>query len=257
MGLKLDLGPDVPTWLEDNIIMMAPTGSFSYGTNIETSDRDYGGVCIPPIEYYLGMDSFNQYDSSGGKRYRNTAEDTDVKVDHISKLFKDAMKGSPTSLDLLFIDEDKFTTLNDLGRLLLSNRKMFLSKRVFDRYGGFARAQFRQVVNSTQNRNRLEGSSYERGYDLKKFMHSVRLLTSGTEILNTGDYSTYRPDRNLLIGCRIGMYSLQEAIELVEHYDEELNKALLSTELPTKPNYDQVNDVLVSINARALQLREG
>ncbi|HWL26789.1 MAG TPA: nucleotidyltransferase domain-containing protein, partial [Ureibacillus sp.] len=41
-------------WLEERTIILSPTGSYAYGTNTETSDKDFKGICIPPIDYYLG-----------------------------------------------------------------------------------------------------------------------------------------------------------------------------------------------------------
>lgn len=67
-------------WLEDSTIILAPTGSYAYGTNTEESDRDYKGVCIPPIDYYLGLESFNEYNNSGGKNFKNTKDDIDINI---------------------------------------------------------------------------------------------------------------------------------------------------------------------------------
>ncbi|MRB43644.1 hypothetical protein GH863_33270, partial [Bacillus thuringiensis] len=49
------------TWLEDRTILLSPTCNYAYGTDTDTSDKAYKGVCIPPVEYYLGLDSFNEY----------------------------------------------------------------------------------------------------------------------------------------------------------------------------------------------------
>lgn len=52
-------------WIRERMILLANTGSFAYGTNTEESDRDYKGICIPPIEYMLGLKHFNEYNSAG------------------------------------------------------------------------------------------------------------------------------------------------------------------------------------------------
>jgi hypothetical protein len=43
------------SWLKNNTIYVALSGSHAYGTNIETSDLDYRGVCFGPKESYLGF----------------------------------------------------------------------------------------------------------------------------------------------------------------------------------------------------------
>ena len=35
-------------WLHQNTILLSAYGSHAYGTNVETSDWDMRGVCIPP-----------------------------------------------------------------------------------------------------------------------------------------------------------------------------------------------------------------
>ena len=37
---------DKTEWLDERTILMAPTGSFAYGTNVESSDRDYKGKAV-------------------------------------------------------------------------------------------------------------------------------------------------------------------------------------------------------------------
>ena len=71
---------DKTEWLDERTILMAPTGSFAYGTNVESSDRDYKGICIPPIDCYLGLSSFKGYDNTGGNNFRNTKDDVDVTI---------------------------------------------------------------------------------------------------------------------------------------------------------------------------------
>lgn len=44
-------------WLEDRTILLAPTGSYAYGTNTENSDKDYKGVGIPPRGVLFGVKS--------------------------------------------------------------------------------------------------------------------------------------------------------------------------------------------------------
>lgn len=85
-------------------------------------------------------------------------------------------------------------------------------------------------------------------------MHSIRLLTSATEILETGDYSTYRPNRELLLDCRNGKYTFEEALEMVEMYDNELAAAYEKSELPAKADYDKINKMLMDINKQGLAL---
>ena len=87
--------PDNMAWLQQRTILLTITGSHAYGTNVETSDMDYKGVCIPPDEYYFGLKTFNDYNTTGGKNFKNTKDDIDISIMHINKFVSDAMQGVP------------------------------------------------------------------------------------------------------------------------------------------------------------------
>ena len=38
-------------WVADRTFLLVRTGSHAYGTNIETSDEDFKGICVPPESY--------------------------------------------------------------------------------------------------------------------------------------------------------------------------------------------------------------
>ncbi|MEV9652547.1 hypothetical protein [Bacillus aerius] len=85
-------------------------------------------------------------------------------------------------------------------------------------------------------------------------MHSIRLLTSAIEILRTGDFSTFRPNREFLIECRSGKFSFEEALQLIENYDQELKDAVHVSSIPERPDYETVNKLLIELNEEALDL---
>jgi hypothetical protein len=216
-------------WLEERTIILAPTGSYAYGTNTENSDKDYKGVCIPPIEYYLGLDSFNEYNNSGGKNFRNTKDDVDVTILHINKFVKDAMQGVPNNIELL-------------------------SKHMEKKFSGYAYSQIQKLKNKKINHTGRQDLVQPFGYDTKFFMHSIRLLTSAIEILETGDFRTYRPNRQLLLDCRNNKYTFEEALNMVEMYQNQLQIALEKSGLPKTPDYQKINQLLMEINKKGLKL---
>lgn len=241
-------------WLEDRIILLAPTGSAAYGTATENSDEDYKGVCIPPIDYYLGLEAFNEYNNTGGKNFKNTKGDVDVSILHINKFVKDAMSGVPNNLEILFLEPEDYLVYKPIGKELVDNRHLFLSKQVKNKFGGYANSQIQKLKVKKSNGTGRQELIEEFGYDTKFFMHGIRLLTSAIEILDTGDFHTLRPNREFLIDCRNGKYTLDEALELVKDYDDMLRVAAEHSQLPATPDYDRINKMLVDLNVRGLQL---
>lgn len=251
---KADFDESNLKWLEERTIILAPTGSYAYGTNIETSDLDYKGVCIPPIEYYLGLESFNEYNKSGGKNFPNKKGDIDINIIHINKFVKDAMQGVPNNIEILFLRSQDYLKVTPLGQMLIDHRHLFLSKNLEKKFSGYAYSQIQKLKNKKSNGTGRQDLIEDFGYDTKFFMHSIRLLTSAIEILETGDFSTYRPNRQLLLDCRNGKYTFKEALELVEMYDQQVKKTLEKSSLPKTPDYHKINQVLMEINRKGLSL---
>ncbi|UXQ88981.1 nucleotidyltransferase [Bacillus phage Thurquoise] len=242
----VDLSVTGMSWMEERTILLAPYGSRANGTETEDSDYDFRGVCIPPIEYYLGLDSFKGYDNVGSKNFKSTKDSVDIRVDPINKFVKDAMSSSPNSIELLFTRPQDYLKVSELGQLLIDNRHLFLSKLVKGRFGGFAKGQDKEFQNGR------EELVEEFGYNTRAFCHSIRLRTSAIEILETGDFSTYRPDRKLLVECKTGKYTYEQAMNIVAYYEDKLQKAYEKSELPEKVDTDKVNKLLVDINSTAL-----
>ncbi|PAK28276.1 hypothetical protein CJ467_21610 [Bacillus velezensis] len=242
------------SWLDERTIILSPTGSYAYGTNTEDSDRDFKGVCIPPEEYYLGLESFNEYNTSGGKNFKNTKDDVDISIIHVNKFIKDAMSGVPNNIEILFVSPDKYLKLTRLGQKIIDSRHLFLSKLIQKRFGGYANSQIQKLKNKVSNGSGRQDLIEQYGYDTKFFMHGVRLLTSAIEILKTGDFSTYRTNRELLLDCRNGKYSFEEAMQMIEEYDAQLKVAAANSDLPNAPDYKKINQLLIEINKEGLEL---
>lgn len=253
--LKGDTTCDTP-WLEERTILLAPTGSHAYGTNTPTSDRDYKGVCVPPKEFFLGLNAFNEYDTSGGKNFKNTKDDIDVNIIHITKFVKDATQGVPNNIDILFVRPEDYMKLTEFGQILVDNRHLFLSKAIYSKFRRYAHAQKHRMIIKKSNGTGRQDLIQEHGYDTKFFMHIARLQTSAIEILKTGDYSTFRPNRDFLLNCRNGEYTFEQALKIVEDLDRELEEANETcTILPDTPDFQKVNDMLIDLNERALYLK--
>ena len=241
-------------WLEERTIILAPTGSYAYGTNTEESDRDYKGVCIPPVDYYLGLESFNEYNNSGGKNFKNTKDDVDISIIHINKFAKDAMMGVPNNIEILFVRQEGYLKVTPLGQKLIDHRHLFLSKQIKKKFGGYAYSQLMKLKQKKSNGSARHELVQKYGYDTKFAMHSVRLLTSAIEILETEDFCTHRSNWKELLDIRHGKYSFDEIIEIIQQLDKDLHVALEKSKLPNVPDYHKINQLLIEINREGLEL---
>ena len=232
---------------------MTLTGSIAYGTNTPDSDIDYKGVCIPPDSYFFGFDLFRDYNTTGGKRWKNTKDDIDISITHINKFVQNAMKGVPNNIEILFTNPEHILVMNKFGEELISHRQDFISKILKEKFAGFAHSQSAKMMAGDSNGCGRLDLIEKYGYDTKFFSHSVRLYTGGIEIFKTGTFATYRPNRDELIACKQGKYTLPQAIAYLAELDQELNELYkTSTCLPHTPNYNNINSWLIDLNKRAL-----
>lgn len=253
-SLKDDGVSTIP-WLEERTILLAPTGSHSYGTTTDTSDKDYKGICIPPIDYFLGLNSFNEYDKSGGQNFKNTKDDIDINILHINKFVKDAMLGVPNSLELLFMQPEVYLKLDDIGTELVENRHLFLSKEIYKKFSSYANSHKHKIIIKKSNFTGRQDLVQKYGYDTKFFMHCIRIQTTAIEILETGTYSTFRPNRDFLLDCKNGLYAMEDALNMMECFGKKMDEAYEAcTVLPDKPDKERIDKLLIHLNRKALQL---
>jgi hypothetical protein len=124
------------TWLKDRTIFLTVHGSRAYGTSIPTSDTDIRGICIAPKEYYLGCSSVCE---------QVEQKDPDLTVFELRKFFKLAMDANPNVLELLFTEPEDHLWVTPLGKKLLDNRELLLSKRAKFTFQGYAHSQMKRI----------------------------------------------------------------------------------------------------------------
>lgn len=212
---------------DTRLIMKVYAGSHSYGTNTKDSDEDLRGVCIPPNNYLLGLDNFEQKESG----------EPDSVIYSLRKFVYLALQNNPNILDALFVEKNHIIFINDFGRELRDLRYDFLSKRVYKTYGGYAYSQLKKmvVVSKKSEGKRLE-SVRKFGYDTKNACHLIRLLRMGIEALTDGEVNVLRHDNQELLKIRRGEYPLNYIEEEAKRLQDLLDAAYVNSKLPSKPN---------------------
>lgn len=120
------------------VIMLGLSGSYSYGTNNENSDIDVRGVTLDRKSDLIGMTSFEQY----------VDDYTDTTIYAFHKMIMLLLNCNPGAIELLGLNPEHYLYLNDIGKELIENRRLFLSKRAAQSFGGYADAQLRRLQNA-------------------------------------------------------------------------------------------------------------
>jgi predicted nucleotidyltransferase len=140
--------------LGSNIILLTLGGSHAYGTNVETSDVDIRGCALNAKDEILTNKNFEQF----------VNEDTDTTIYSFNKLISLLSNVNPNTIELLGCKPEHYLYLSPIGKELLDNRHLFLSKKCIHSFGGYANAQLRRLDNKAA---RLVSQSEQEAHILK------------------------------------------------------------------------------------------
>lgn len=313
-----------------HVILLGLAGSYSYGTNIETSDLDIRGITLNRKSDLTGLTQYEQY----------TDDHTDTVIYAFNKVVTLFLNCNPNTIELLGLNKEHYLYLSDIGQELLDNKGLFLSKRAINSFGGYADAQLRRlqnalardsypqsererhIFNSVRNAlydfnsqykqyrdgsieifiDKAENPDYDteifvnadlkhyplrdyagmwntmtnviRDYDRigkrnkkkddihlnKHAMHLIRLFMMAIDILEKGEINTYRKEeQELLMDIRFGKYQRKDGTfdesfyDLVSEYEKRLHYAAEHTDLPDEPEFDKVQEFVMSVNERVVR----
>lgn len=316
--------------LGKHVIMLGLAGSYSYGTNNENSDIDVRGITLNRKSDLIGLTSYEQY----------VDDNTDTVIYTFNKIINLLLSCNPNTIELLGLRDEHYLFLNDIGKELLSNRKMFLSKKAIQSFGGYADAQLRRLQNALARDsypqsekekhiyNSVKNAMYEFGtrysdfengslkiyidkavnpmldteifvdanlthYPLRDYkamwndmhnvvkdydkigkrnkkkddnhlnkhaMHLLRLFMMAIDILEKEEIITYRSEEHeLLNAIRRGDFQKEDSTfcdefyELLADYEKRLHYAAENTSLPDEPDYDMVQEFVMSVNERVVR----
>lgn len=133
--------------LGNNIIILGMGGSHSYGTNNESSDTDVRSIALnSKYEILLGQDFEQVVDVP-----------TDTTVYSFNKMMTLLTSNNPNTLEILGCRPEHYLYLSPIGKELLNNKEMFLSKKVVHTFGGYSNQMlYRATMKSTHAMHQAE-----------------------------------------------------------------------------------------------------
>ena len=316
--------------LGDKVILLGLGGSHAYGTSNENSDVDLRGIALNKKEEILTNQNFEQFENNA----------TDTVIYSFNKMLHLLSNCNPNTIEILGLRPEHYLKVSSIGQELLDNKKMFLSKKAVETFGGYAYSQLRRldnkaarlagqaeqeqhILNSINNARATFPEKYfpykdgsinlyiddavNDGYQKEIFMdihlehyplrdykvmwsemhnivkdyakigkrnknaiennklgkhmcHLIRLYLMCLDILEKHEINTYREnDIDFLMEIRNGKYldderqPIPEFFVLVEDLQSKMKNAAKVSTLPDKPDYQRINDFMISVNERVVR----
>jgi hypothetical protein len=149
--------------LEERKIFEIVSGSNLYGTNTESSDKDFVGVMIGDDNTYFGLEHVEEIDlsiKSKGEDGKNTKEAVDRTFYELRKFVALALQNNPNVLEILFVNDPNIVFQNDIGKALRAQRHLFPWRGCKQRFLGYAFSQKHKMVIRTDHYYELN-NAYE------------------------------------------------------------------------------------------------
>lgn len=146
--------------LGNNIIILTLGGSHAYGTDNENSDLDIRGCALNSKMQILTNENFEQF----------TNETTDTTIYAFNKLVSLLCNVNPNTVEMLGNKPEHYFYLHPIGKELIDNAHLFLSKRAVYSFGGYANQQLRRLENKS---NRLVGQAQNEEHIFKTIDHAT------------------------------------------------------------------------------------
>ncbi|XVU30261.1 nucleotidyltransferase domain-containing protein [Actinoplanes sp. CA-054009] len=215
-------------------ILGVVVGSRAYGLAGPGSDHDRRGVYAAPTRAFWHLDK--------PPTHRDGPRDEEFSWE-IERFCTLALQANPTVLEVLW--SPLIETVTPDGEDLLSVREAFLSRRVSETYGSYARDQLNRVA---ARRERTGETNH------KQAMHMIRLLMAGAHVLRTGEILLdVRPVRDRLLAIKRGDVEWPSVVAWAADLQKDLAAAAAETTLPPEPDRRTIDQLLVRVRQRGLR----
>ncbi|MEU8392683.1 nucleotidyltransferase domain-containing protein [Micromonospora sp. NPDC048842] len=219
--------------VERHTVLAVVVGSRAYGLHDRDSDYDRRGVYVAPTRAFWHLDKPPTHLDGPA------VEQFSWEFERFCVL---ALQGNPTVLEVLWSPLVERITVD--GEWLLAARQAFLSRRVAETYGNYARDQLNRVA---ARRERTGETNH------KQAMHMIRLLVAGAHVLRTGEVLVdVRHLRDRLLAVRRGELPWDEVAAWAADLLAELADATATTTLPDQPDRVDVDRLLTAVRERNL-----
>jgi predicted nucleotidyltransferase len=230
-----------------NLIYKIRIGSQMYGTLVETSDEDVGGLFIPDKKYVLGIHKIEQVELSQktSKTIRNQKGDIDFVLYALPKFIILCLANNPNIIEYLYAPENCKLITSHWSDELVANRHLFLSKKSYHTFKGYAYAQRQKLMVKKENMTGRTELAEKFGYDTKFASHLIRLLLECQQLLIEKTITFPLPQNNLVRDIKLGQYDLNWVLNKADELEKLIDLAYTTSDLQHSAQIDKINNLQI------------
>lgn len=202
---------------EARLIYKVRSGSHLYGTNHEGSDEDFRGIIIPPASYFLGLDTFEQYEGE---------PDEDICYYDIRKFIRLALAGNPNVIEILWSEEPQD---NKWGNGLRGLRGLFTTKALVKPHIGMAVGNMKRFKQTGK---------------FKLAAHAIRVLEQGRDLLLHGYCDFPRANAVFLREVIRGEWTQDSLCRKIEDRIEALRQVEAESNMADQPDRKMIGGLI-------------
>ena len=249
-AIQQTINKRVPVWAR-RVVLSGMCGSHVHGTFIPsaekhgTDDMDVFQIVAHPRAHYLGLPYYRR----SLEAYQTHGESLDIVVHELAKFVYLCAQGNPNVNTYLWLEPAEYFSVTDAGEVLLAGREVFLSRRMFVSFSGYAYAQLKKMAAGVrlgymgEKRKQLMG---EYGYDIKNAAHCIRLFLTGIRLAREGRLAVRLTGDELarVLAIKRGEHSAAGIERMATELDAEFRAARLTSTLPEEVDTTAVDCLL-------------
>ena len=244
------LQQDRPKWFKrPNYLTMM--GSRAYGTFVETSDYDFYGFVVPPVEVVFphlrgvinGFGRMKQGFEQLQYQHLQTEQfgEIDYTVFNIVKYFQLLMEGNPNIIDSIFTPESSLVKQDEIALVVRKNRQLFLSQKLYHTFKGMLFSHLSRIKSGHIKEGR-KNKGFD--WDVKDGYHSLRMALQLKQVCFEYDLDLTK-NRDILLDVRMGVYSKDEIVSMSEDILKEIESKKEEFVIPYAPDETEIKKLLI------------
>jgi len=242
------LSPKKP---REGLILYGYRGSIAHNMYVPQSDpdsiddKDTLGIFIDHLDNYFGIPK-----NRNRGVWEKQQDEWDIVCYEIRKMFSLLLKCNPNVMSLLWLEDKHYIIKNPEGELLINNRNLFVSKKAYYSFTGYAHGQFKRMTafkKAGYMGEKRKQLVEKYGYDCKNAAHLIRLLKMGIEFLSSGVLNVFRYDNDMLLSIKNGEWSLEKVKNESDRLFKLSEETYLKSKLPENPDVGGAELLLIDI----------